>query len=135
MITNTDITIYNAVNTGKETLYIGTPVKNVSLRGSSGVSFSNNNAIDNDSFILRIPLPADSDKQYIASKSYKLLTSSEFFTLQKGDYVVRGIVDDNITAPSEIIKKYGDDVMRVTSVADNSTSISPYLSHIKVALK
>lgn len=135
MLANTDITVYNVIKSGKETLYIGTQLKNVSLRGLTGGNYSDNNITDNDSYTLRISLPAQSDKQYIPSKSYSLLASAEFFTVQKGDYVVKGLVYDKICTPSELIKKYGDDVMRITAVSDNSVTLSPYLSHIKAVVK
>lgn len=135
MLVNADITLYNAIDTGKETLYVKTHIKGVSLRGAVSAKFANRNVSDNDSFVLRIPFPVNSDKQYLEPQSYKLLTSTEFFTVQKGDYVIRGIVDDEIKAPSEIIKKYGSNAFRVTAVSDNRSSLTPELSHIKAVIK
>ncbi|MGN1112901.1 MAG: DUF6751 family protein [Acutalibacteraceae bacterium] len=135
MLTNASVTVYNAIDTGKETIYVKTHLRSVSLRGAASSSYSNGNVSDNDSFVLRIPLPAEAEKQYIPPESYKLLTSSDFFTVQKGDYVVRGIVADNIKSPSDLVKRYGGNVFRVAAVSDNRSSLSPGLSHIKAVLK
>lgn len=135
MLTNASVTVYNTIDTGKEKIYVKTHLHSVSLRGAASSSYSNGNVSDNDSFVLRIPLPANAGKQYIEPESYKLLTSTEFFTVRKGDYVVRGIVDDEIKAPSELVKRYGSNVFRVTAVSDNRSSLTPELSHIRAVIK
>lgn len=50
------------------------------------------------------------------------------YTVQKGDVIVKGIIDDDITSSSQLQSKY--DVLTVLSVTDNRRD-SSYTSHIR----
>ena len=67
--------------------------------------------------------------------TWKGLSAEEalnFFTLKKGDYVVRGEVDDEVSGSSEIISRY--DAFEIIKVTDN-LSASSYSRHIKLVIK
>lgn len=136
MLTNTNITIFHALKSNKQTKYIATPLFNVSCRGSNQNVYNDKNVTAEESFVVRIPYPTKTYREYIDKNTYKSLADCEkekYFTIAKGDYIVQGLVDDEITAPSELVKKY-DEVLKVVSVTVNIL-LSAYTAHIKVIAK
>lgn len=136
MLTNTNITIFHALKSNKQTKYIATQLFNVSCRGLNQNVYNDKNVTAEERFVIRIPYPTKSYREYIDKNTYNSLGDCEkekYFTVAKGDYIVQGLVDDEITAPSELIKKY-DEVLKVVSVTDNIW-LSAYTAHIKVIAK
>ena len=54
------------------------------------------------------------------------------FTLKKGDYVAKGLIDDDVSTSAEIIKKY--EAYQITAVSVN-LSTSDFSKHIKLVVK
>ena len=135
MLTNADITIYNKKKYNGKTLYLPTQLIGVSVHGANGLSITDKGVKDNDQFYIRIPDDVDSSGvSYIDKNTYKGLSdedASNYYTVAKGDLIVLNLVDDEITVPSELLKKYDDDVLTVMSVTDNRRE-GFYTSHIKV---
>ena len=125
---NSTITVYNknvdsVTNLVKwyRTVLSGCFYKNVGNKVKIG-----NNVLESDDIICRIPIQAN----YLAPKPWKDLSNidrDDYFTLQGGDIVVFGEVEDEIdeyTAgkrANDLLKKYvSTGCLTITQVADNT---------------
>lgn len=119
MLTNgTNITIFNKKQVGRETVWLRTQIQNVNLHGTAKVELADKGLISADEFIIRIPAAS--------------IAENKNFTVQKGDCIVIGLIDDDIQGLADLMKKY--DVLTVMSVTNN-LSASEYSRHIKVVCK
>lgn len=137
MRTNGSVTIYNAKKTDGQTIYTLTQINDVSIKGADQVLFANQNTKNDDEYIIRIPQEALNDKKFVDKNTYKSLPADEaanYWTVQKGDYIVFGLVEDTIKSPKDLMTKYEDDVLRITVIRDNR-DLSGYTAHIKVIAK
>ena len=100
MITNADITIYHETYNKETRLKEWSPTRyaGVNWYGSQAVSVGDTGLNTADSYIVRIP----TDQQIAVSN---------------GDIVVKGLVTDSITGPSQLTGKYL--CFTVTAVRDN----------------
>ncbi len=84
---------------------------------------------------INIRIPASLLSFYVDPYTWKGLSSKDainYFTLKKGDYVVKGEVDDEISSSTDIISRY--EAFQIIKVTDN-LSASRYSSHIKLVVK
>lgn len=134
MLTNNKyITLYNKKMFGRNALWLRTGIACVNIFRTLKTAVGDKSLNSADEIIIRIPAEAYADgKSYIDSRTFKGYSVDElsnYYTLQKGDLIVEGIVTDEIQNSSELMQKY--DVMTVLSITDN-LSVSAYSSHIKV---
>lgn len=110
------ITIYNKITNNKEDKYYKFILNGVLWYGSDNFQI-NGKGLENSNEI-SILIPVESLNQYKTPKEYKTLSESlkkDYFTLNKGDLVVKGESDD-ITSIKEL-KNY-DDVITITKIND-----------------
>ena len=100
MITNADITIYHETYNPETRLkeWEAAQYPGVNWYGKQAVSVGDTGLNTADSYIVRIP-------------------TEDNITVKNGDIVVKGLVADPITSPSQLTKKYS--CFTVTSVGDN----------------
>lgn len=137
MITNnTNITIYNKKMVGRNTMWLRTCIKGVNLFKVTKTSVGDKERTSADEITIRIPGNAFSQNKFfiddIQFKSKSPQEIANYFTVQKGDLIVKDIIDDEIQNSGELLQNY--DVMTVVSVTNN-LSASPYSRHIKVICK
>lgn len=137
MFTNhTDITIFNKKQVGRNELLRKTCLRDVNLHGTAKVQVGEKGLISSDEFIIRIhPDSWSEDKELIDGNDWKTRDINELynvFTVQKGDYIVIGLVEAEINSLADLIQRY--DVLTVISVTNNMSS-SPYSRHLKVVCK
>ena len=137
MLTNNKyVTIYNKKNQGRSTLWFKTIIHGVNIHSTVKSTVGDKELKTANEHIIRIPERAYSEnKNYIDPLTFKGLSFEEIdncFTIQNGDLIVEGVIDDDIQSSSELLQKY--DVMVVVS-ATNNLSASPYSRHIKVVCK
>ncbi|RPJ29449.1 MAG: hypothetical protein EHM33_00960 [Chloroflexi bacterium] len=136
MRTNTGITVYNRYASSGSEAYQRTQIPAVEWenRKASNVIASGGNMAA-DSAVVYIPFTCDGSENYTKPKAWQALSSKTGkWTLQNGDYVVKGLVTDTISASftiSQLKAKY-DDVLQVSSV-DTFDMGSVSLQHWKVS--
>lgn len=132
MLTNANVTIYNRKKINRSDVWVRTNIMGVNLHGEAELIVGDKDLKAADKYIIRIPDSAVCDKTFVDNRTFKALSVEETdncYTVQKGDMIVKGIVDDEITSPSQLQDKY--DVLTVLSVTDNRRGTS-YTSHIKL---
>ena len=134
MKTNTGITIYNRV-TGTET-YQRTQISAVmweNRKARNVIASGGNMAADQAS----IYIPMVGQTAYLKPKAWQALVSKTGkFTIQVGEYIVKGLVTDEIGTGFTItaLKAKYDDVLQISSV-DTMDMGSAALQHWKVSAK
>lgn len=120
MITNTDITIYNAhLRPDKLIVYLETQIKGVNWYTKQEVQVDNG-LKSADNYKIRIPANADTQgKRYIDTERFKSLSTEEakkYWTIDNGDLFVKGL-HGPVQKETEIRNKglYG----KVVSWSDN----------------
>lgn len=130
MITNADITIFNKrVGADRREVLFITRVSGVFWYETKGQSASGISREESDHYVIRIPITAtiESGRTYISEEQYKKLTDKEaeyYWTIQKGDYVVKEILKDDDMKEAKIfpddIRRINHNVVTVTEYADNT---------------
>lgn len=143
MITNADITLYNKYfdKADKCTKYKRSYLIGVNYRISDGVSSLSTQKGTNDSneIIIYIPFSVNGEsKEYLRPKAYEALTHEEknnYYTLNDGDVIVKGIIDFEITCEKnsnlKSLQELYDDVSTVKNVKTYDCG-SDYMKHWKV---
>lgn len=145
MITNADITLYNAYYSKEEgiTKYNKSYLKGVNFQSTKSIKLSETKGLlSSDVVKIFIPFSVDSDgKRYIQPKAYKRLNDDEkhrYFTFNNDDKVVKGIIDFEITGvkPNNLkyLEEMYDDVYNIISVNTNDNG-SPSMQHWEVGAK
>ena len=144
MRTNCDITIYNKYISSGADKYQLTVIPLVEWENRKAANtLATGGNINADSATIFIPFARDAN--YVKPKAWQALSSKTGkWTLQKGDFIVKGVVSDTIhdavVSPasaafniSDLKKKY-DDVLEISSV-DTMDFGSLSLQHWKVSAK
>lgn len=134
MFTNhTNITLFCSKQTGREKVWTSHKLYDVNFHGSDQLLVGNKEVKRDEEYIIRIPMSAL--KNYVDKSTHKALPVEETFncfTLKKGDYIVKGIVDPDFSSIGEILKNY--EAREIVSVTEN-LSASPFSQHIKLVVK
>lgn len=136
MITNADLTIYNKVydrDTGINRYY-RTVLKGVNWQDTTAVQPTDKGILSADVAEIYIPFAVETEKQFRKSKNFSQEAErAGLFTIEAGDLVVRGIVEDDLTSAKdeERLKNAHDDV-RVIAVVETNDNGSPEMQHWKV---
>lgn len=110
---NTDITIYSHWKQGREEKWVRTSTHNASWYGKQAVSVGDAGLIAADQHSVRIR------EQDMGAYCIPDLWEGTGWTVQPGDIVVKGLVDDEITTgPTQITGKYKA-CFTVTAAFDN----------------
>jgi len=129
MRTDSTITIFNRKVVERRERFLPTIISGVTWYGHSGMGTTNDSS---DSFKVRIPLTSDrSGKDYVDAADFKALTLEETqtrWTIQKGDFVVRGSFDQEISSESDLTSASAD-VFVVSMYADNTIRGSEQVKH------
>ena len=132
MRTDSTITIFNRKVVEHKETFLPTVISGVTWYGSQGVAAQNDS---DDTFKVRIPLNADrSGKDYLEATAYKTLSveaAADFWTIQAGDFVVRGEMEDAVSGQSELSASR-EDFFVVRSYSDNTIRGSDYLKHWRI---
>lgn len=149
MITNVDtMTVFNG-RTDKATrrkIYIPTVIRGVSYVEGKGSKVADNGVWSDDvQYKVRVPLDAEvqDGRGYMQDLNYAKLDNEEaakYWTIQKGDLVVRGgyASDRPLLCEDEIsvyAKEQGIDLIHVTEYADNTDGGSFYTRHWRIGGK
>ena len=66
MLTNANITVYNAKKIDGETVYLSTQIRGVNVAGIDAITLAGKNVEDDGRYTIRIPKLADTgNKQYV----------------------------------------------------------------------
>lgn len=120
MYTNSDITLFNKHNDTDQTPdYMATVVRNVYVEHRRSRS-NENNTTETKIYIPSASMDA-TGKKYVGPIEYHSASDEErkgCFTFEKGDVVVRGVVDEpSVVKLSELRDKY-DDVVVINSISN-----------------
>lgn len=134
MFTNhTDITLFCSKQMGREKVWSRHELRNVNFHGTDQHLIGDKEVKRAEDYIIRVPAAALT--HYVDKATYKALPVEETFncfTLKKGDYIVKGIVDVDVSSSTDIIKNF--DALEIASVTEN-LSASPFSQHIKLVVK
>lgn len=134
MFTNhTNITLYCSKTVGREKVWTGHKLYDVNFHGTDQLLVGDREVKRNEEYIIRVPTSAL--EHYVDTKTYKALPVDEAFncfTLKKGDYIVKGTVDVDVSSSADIVKNF--DALEILSVTEN-LSASPFSQHIKLVVK
>ncbi|MGN0605900.1 MAG: hypothetical protein ACI4JM_05210 [Oscillospiraceae bacterium] len=121
MFSNT-VTVYNAVESGYETIYIPKVLENVELQINNAAVSSKTSQNSENKATLFIKPRSD----YLPPKVWRESENkTDFFTLDIGDFFVEGAVNSDY----QEIKKSGENVYKITGIMP---VISSNLSHWEV---
>lgn len=134
MLTNrTNITLFCSKQLGREKVWSKHELRDVNFYGTDQLLVGDKEIKRAEEFIIRVSAVAL--EHYVDKTTYKALPADEIdncFTLKKGDYIVKGIVDVDVSSSADIIKNF--DALEIISVTDN-LSASPFSQHIKLVVK
>lgn len=109
-----EITIFNKID-DEETTYHKTNLKNVIWYGTDNINLSGKGIVNSDDINIVIPLESLSNYKKV-NEFNELDDKSNFFTLQKGDKVVKGKAND-IKSVKEL-SNY-ENVITIKSIEEN----------------
>jgi hypothetical protein len=122
MITNTGVTIFNKYLDGSAEKFQRTQVSDVAWEDRQQVSAFQ----PNDTVLVMIPMERGAN--YVDPVAWKALTSKTGkWTLQPGDFIVKGMVSDEISTsftPTKLLAKY-DHVAKINAVITNDNGSEP----------
>ena len=134
MFTNhSTVTLFCSKKVGKEKIWTRHVLKDVNFHGTDQLIVGSNEVNRNDEYIIRIPVAAL--EQYVDAVTWKSLTAEDaenFYTFQKDDYIVKGVVEDDVTSSADIVKNY--ESFKIVQITENLKA-SPYSQHIKLVVK
>lgn len=127
------VTLYNAYydKANDCTAYTRTVIRGASWYVHSKSTVDKDGLKAANEFIVRIPADADfGGKSYLPPSAFDTLKSpSDVFTFKGGDFIVKGVCDDENPVPAHMRKAY-DAVMTILAVTDNRRA--PNAKHWKV---
>ena len=129
MTTNASMSVYNKYTTEeKNVVFKKHLIKNVFWDDSKGINL--NHGYENaDNVNVFIPKSQNDMSGYVKPKKYKGLNNT--WTLENGNFIVKGNTDENeVLSIKELIKKY-DDVFTITLV-DNKDFGSLEMHHFEI---
>jgi hypothetical protein len=132
MITPHDMTLYNAYTEAGAQKYKRTQIPGVKWEFRKAANVIKSGLLAADSVVVYIPLVVADD--YLKPKAWAALVSKAGkWTLKEGDYMVKGLVADEITSSFTItsLKAKYDDVVKINSV-DTMDAGSPSMHHYQV---
>jgi hypothetical protein len=115
--TNTAATLYNAYNVAGTTHYQRTPLVACKWENRKSANVLKSGLLEADSVAVYIPLSIAGN--YLKPKAWQALTTKTGkWTLKVGDFLVKGLVLDEISASFTLtaLKAKYDDVVKITSV-------------------
>lgn len=134
MLSNADITIYNCYGKGtRSESWQRTQIKGVEWYGGQAVTVTDSGLQSASTYTVRIPAYREpAGKTFSMPADYKAAADpSGLWTLQNGDIIVRGLVDDDATGSTAITGKYADRCFTVTGWRDNRRG-SAWVQHWRV---
>lgn len=136
MITNADLTIYNKVYDRDAGInrYYRTVLKGVNWQDTTAVQPADKGIVSADVAEIYIPFAVETEKQFRKPKNFvQDAEKPSLFTVEAGDLVVRGIVEEDLTSAKdeERLKSAYDDV-RTIAVVETNDNGSPGMQHWKV---
>lgn len=129
---NTTVTVYNA-RLDREldaTVYVPTIINGVSWYGSVKSTVDASGLKAANQYTVRIPLDADTEgKSYTDAREYKAADDvTGLFTLNEGDFIVKGAFSDTLTVPPS--KSTTSNFFTILAATDNRRA--PKSPHWKV---
>jgi len=133
MITNADMTIYNKYydRVLEKDVYCRTYLYGINWQGSRAVTVSDKGLLTADITEVLIDRDVTTDKIYLKPKAWaRSDQKDQYFTLNAGDIIVKGIVDFDLTGvkPNNLdgLKNAYDDVFTIISVVDLTDASLPH---------
>lgn len=103
---NTRITVFCSKKQGRETFWFATVLDGVNYHGKDQIIVADKNVSASDEYVIRIPDSVLQTTHYVDPSTYKSLPlgeSDNCYTLKKGDYVVKGLVDLDVITVKDIL--------------------------------
>lgn len=125
------VTVFNIIpQHGRESEKLQrTVLDRVFWDGTSGIGFTKTGAAKQDTTTVIIPFRSS---YMMPARWFDSGCPADSFTLQPGDIIVRGAVDDENTTPAELQKKYGGDCCITIQKAHNCCFGSKNMWHWEV---
>lgn len=131
---NTRITVFCSKKQGRETFWFATVLDGVNYHGKDQIIVADKNVSASDEYVIRIPDSVLQTTHYVDPSTYKSLPldeSDNCYSLKKGDYVVKGLVDLDVITVKDILDAGGQQITQVTE----NLSASAFSKHIKLVVK
>lgn len=134
MFTNhTAITLFCCKKLGRQKTWKRQVLRDVNFHGTDQLLIGDKEVSRDEEYVIRVP--AAELERYVDTYTWKAMTEEEtsnFFTFNKGDYVVKGIVEDDITSPTDLLQNY--EAYEITQITENLKATA-YSRHIKLVVK
>lgn len=134
MLTNhTTITLFCCKKLGRQKIWRRHVLSDVNFHGTDQLLIGDKEVSRNEEYVIRVP--AAELEGYVDTYTWKAMAEEEtsnFFTFNKGDYVVKGIVEDDVTSPTELLQNY--EAYEITQITENLKATA-YSRHIKLVVK
>ena len=128
------ITVFCSKTIGRGKTWSKMILRNVNIHATNQVLINDKVMVSADEIIIRIPKASLPDG-YVDPYTWKGLSAEDalsFFTLKKGDYIVPGEIEDEVSSSTDIVTRYNP--FEILKVVDN-LSASPYSAHIKLVVE
>lgn len=135
MIPNADITIYNKYVVNRAEKWARFQIPRVVWQSTRGVNRTKPGVIASDTAFIMIPFARNA--AYLAPLAWQALANKAgFWTLQEGDYIVRGLIttDPNTASLITTLKAANNEVVQIMSV-DAMDEGSPNMQHFELSCK
>lgn len=137
MLTNADITIFNCWHKGtRSEAWKHTQIRGVEWYGGQATTLLESGLKSADTYTVRIPISADAQgKAFAMAADYAAAGETAvagLWTLQNGDVVVHGLVDDTPAGDTDITSKCSDRCFTVTGWRDNRRG-GPLVQHWRIS--
>lgn len=134
MFTNhTTVTLFCSKKLGREKVWTRHVLRDVNFHGTDQLLASDKETKRREEYVVRVP--AAELERYVDAFTWKALAAEDihdFFTFAKGDYIVKGVVEEDFSSPTEIIKNC--EAYEITDITENLRA-SSYSRHIKLVVK
>ena len=134
MLTNhKTITLFCSKTIGRRQVWLRSVIHDVNIHETDQLLVGDKSLTSSDEINVRIP--ASLLTNYVDPYTWKGLSEEDalnYFTFKKGDYIVKGEVEDEVSSSTDIISRY--EAFQIIRVTDNLAA-SSYSSHIKLVVK
>lgn len=134
MFTNhTTVTLFCSKKLGRDRIWVRHVLHDVNFHGTDQLIVSDKETKRCEEYVVRVP--AAELGNYVDAYTWKALAAEDihdFFTFAKGDYIVKGIVDDEVSSSTEILKYH--EAYEITEITENLKA-SSYSRHVKLVVK
>ena len=127
------MTLFCCKKLGRQRVWVRHILNDVNFHGADQLLIADKEVRRHEEFTIRVPV-SELD-QYVDAYTWKALAAEEIqgcFTFGRGDYLVKGIVEEDIGAPTELMQDH--QVYEIVRITENLRGTA-YSRHIRLVVQ